>query len=143
RTVAVSNLSGFLFTEEVANGAIPHSASFADPFFSRDQTVIGYFDIPGLPPGDYTVEVEAVNNSGAQPFVGGSSIGPIGGNLGFQFALPGTCTPQQFYVSPAGADPCVRSNATQVNVPAASPSGPVQVNISFTGTGSRFDAWED
>ncbi len=142
RVTASSNLSGFLFTDEVANGAIPSSSQFADQYFSRDQTLIGYFDIPGLPPGNYTVEVEAVNNSGAFPFVGGSSIGPIGSVAQFQFAMPGTCTQSQFYVSPPGPDPCTSTNATQVTVGPAS-GGPVTVNISLTGTGPRFDSWED
>lgn len=143
RAITSSNLSGFLFTDEVANGAIAHSVNFADPFFSRDQTLIGYFDIPGLPPGTYTVEVEAVNNSGSFPFVGGSSIGPIGGNLGFQFALPGTCTPRQFYVSPAGPDPCTSISATPITVGPASGGVVTGINLSFEGTPPRYDSSED
>jgi Matrixin len=143
RTVAVSNLSGYLFTEEVANGAIPSSSQFADPFFSRNPAVIGYFDIPGLPPGDYTVEVEAVNNSGYYAFVYGSSIGPIGSWLGFQFPLPGSCGSRQFYDTTSGTDPCTSTNATPITVPAASTQVVTGINISFIGTGPRYDSWED
>jgi hypothetical protein len=33
----------------------------------------GLFEIPGLPPGDYTVEIEQISSS----FTGGSSVGPV------------------------------------------------------------------
>jgi Matrixin len=142
RRVAVANISGFLFTEDAGNAAIPGSLS-EEPFGSRDQTRIGFFDIPGLPPGDYMIEVEALNNSGQIPFVGASSAGPIG-ILGFQFPLPGTCKNHQFHNDPApGNDPCNTGNS--ITVQAAGTGGIVStdINISFVGTKPRFDAWED
>lgn len=140
-TVAVSNVSGFLFTEDAGNSAVPGSLT-EEPFGSHDQTLIGFFDIPGLPPGSYTIEVEAINNSGKFAFVGGSAVGPIG-TLGFQFAFPGSCPGKQFFVNPAGPDPCSQTNATQVSVAAASTMVTTGVDINFVGTGPRFDAWED
>jgi hypothetical protein len=140
-TVAVSNVSGCLFTEDAGESAIP--GSFSDePFFSHDTSLIGYYDIPGLPPGDYTLEVEAINNAGQFAFVGGSSLGPIG-KIGFQFALPGTCVTHQFFnVPPPGTDPC--NVGTTVSVPAVGTGGiTTGKDISLIGTGPRYDAWED
>jgi hypothetical protein len=140
RVVAVSSVSGFRFTEDAGNGAIPISRS-EEPFFSHDPTLIGFFDIPGLPPGEYTVEVEAIHSSSPIPFVNGSAVGPIG-ILGFQFALPGGCTDRQFFNSPApGADPC--DAGTTVTVPPSSTSVTTGIDIILTGTGPRYDAWED
>ncbi len=142
RTVAVSNVSGFLFTEDAGNRAIPSSLS-EEPFGSRDKTLNGFYDIPGLPPGDYTIEVEAINNSGSFPFVAGSSVGPVG-VMGFQFSLPGTCKTHQFFNDPPpGSDPC--NSGTQVTVQPAGTTGIVSTgkDINLVGTGPRFDAWED
>jgi Matrixin len=140
RVVAVSNLSGYRFTEDAGNDAIPTS-HLDEPFFSHNQAVIGFFDIPGLPPGDYTIEVEAVNDVGLFPFVGGSSIGPVGSNLGFQYPLPGSCTVHQFYNTSPGDDPC--TSGTPVTVPAASSQVITGIDISLKGTNPSFDAWED
>jgi Matrixin len=141
RTVAVSNVSGFLFTEDVGDVAIPGSLQ-DEPYFSHDQALIGYYDIPGLPPGDYTLEVESINNAGQFPFVGGSSLGPIG-KAGFQFALPGSCLVHQFFTDPApGNDPC--NTGTTVSVLALGTSGiTAGKDIILIGTGPRYDAWED
>lgn len=137
-TVAVSNVSGFLFTPDAGNAVVPGTGT-EFPFGSRDQTKIGLFDIPGLPPGDYTLEVEGIHNSDPVPFVGGSSVGPIG-NLNFQFVLPGTCSGKQFFNSPPpGTDPC--TIWTSITVLA----GDVKADndIILIGTPPRFDAWED
>jgi Matrixin len=140
RVVAVSNVSGYLFTENAGNTAVPTSLS-AEPYFSHDPALLGFFDLPGLPPGTYTVEVEAIHNSSPFPFVQGSSVGPIG-ILGFQFTLPGTCATHQFFDNPPpGADPC--TSGTTLTVPPSSAGVTTGIDIVLTGTGPRFDAWED
>lgn len=143
-TVAVSNVSGFLYTDEVGNTAIPSSLS-DEIFFSHDPTLIGFFDIPGLPAGSYTLEVEAINNSGDNPFTYGSSVGPIG-ILGFQFPLPTQWpTPPpcstEYLVSNQPAT-CSKAGATQLLVSAGSTltSG---TDINLIATPPRYDAWED
>lgn len=65
---AVSNVSGARF--------FPNS--FGGP---PSPTLQGLYEIPGLPPGDYTIEIEAIN----QAFAGGSSVGPLDSPAG----LPG------------------------------------------------------
>ncbi len=136
--IAVSSVSGFLYTADAGNAAVPSSLT-EDPFGSRNTTLIGFFDIPGLPPGSYTIEVEAINNSGKFPFVGGSSLGPIG-NLGFQFPLSGSCTNKQFFNIPSpGLDPC--NIGSQITVNAG--DNKTGNDIIFVGTAPQFDAWED
>jgi len=134
RRIAVSSVSGFLFTEDAGNPVYPWPGS---PFGSRDETLIGSYDIPGLPPGDYTVEVEAINPD----FVEGSSVGPIG-TIGFQFPMPGDCTQEFANTSPPESDTDSCTDQTTVNVTAGTvtDSG---TDIILNGTPPRFDAWED
>ncbi|MCJ7501755.1 MAG: hypothetical protein MUP80_01675 [Acidobacteriia bacterium] len=137
---AVSSVSGFLYTVDVGNPVYPWWGS---EYGSRDPALIGFYDMPGLPPGDYTVEVEAINNSGDHPFVDGSSVGPIG-NYGFQFPLPSLlptlpCTPE-YLVSGATAT-CNRASATPLPVVAGSPV--TGTDVILIGTPPRYDAWED
>jgi hypothetical protein len=139
RVVAVSNVSGYLFTADAGNPVYPWGGS---EYGSRDPALIGVYDLPGLPPGDYTVEVEAIHNSEPNPFVGGSSVGPIG-NLGFQFPLPSLlpppCTPE-YLVSGATAT-CNSTAATTVSV---APGSPVSTgtDVILINTPPRYDAWE-
>ncbi|HEV7733665.1 MAG TPA: hypothetical protein VGR62_15970 [Candidatus Binatia bacterium] len=67
-----------------------------NPFGPPPPELEGRYVIPGLPPGDYTLEVEPVNEF----FRGGSSVGP----LEFQRLLPG---PSEFWngANEAGYDP--------------------------------------
>jgi hypothetical protein len=137
---AVSSVSGYLFTADAGNPIYPWPGS---DFGSRDPALIGYYDLPGLPDGSYTVEVEAINNSGDHPFVDGSSVGPIG-NLGFQFPLPSLlptpCTPE-YLVSGAIAT-CSSAAATPIPVVGGSPVS-TGTDVILIGTPPRYDAWED
>jgi len=140
---AVSCVSGFLYTADVGSPVIP--SWYGSPYGSRDPTLIGYYVLPGLPPGDYTVEVEAIHNSEPIPFVDGSSVGPIG-NLGFQFPLPSLlptpppCTPE-YLVSGATAT-CSSAAATLIPVVGSSVVS-TGTDVILIGTPPRYDAWED
>ena len=94
-------------------------------------------------PGSYTVEVEAIYNTGEHAFVGGSSVGPIG-NYGFQFPLPSLlpppCTPE-YLVSGATAT-CNSASATTLTVDAGSVVS-TGTDVILIGTPPRYDAWED
>jgi hypothetical protein len=145
RRIAVSNSSGFLFTFCVTNPALQPPNNDCGPqtaFGSRDQTLIGFFDIPGLPVDKgqkYTLEVEAINNSAPFPFVGGSSVGPVG-NYGFEFPLPGPapCTPLLLATTP----PASCANPVQF-APGAGQISNTGTNIVLPGSPPRYDAWED
>jgi hypothetical protein len=137
RSTAVSCVSGFLFTASAGNPFTPFN--YSSFYGSRDPTLIGYYDIAGLPPGDYTLEVEAINDSALAPFVGGSSVGPIG-DFGFQFKLPGACDPQYLNHPSSPGDSC--SEYTTVAVGAGSTVN-TNTDVIFLGTPPRYDAWED
>jgi hypothetical protein len=140
RRTSVSSVSGFLYTASIGNPFYPTPEDTDIEFGSRDQTLIGYYDIPGLPPGDYTIEVEAINNSGINPFTGGSSVGPIGDQLDFQFKMPGTCSLQYLNYPSSPGDSC--SANTTISVGAGSVVD-TNTDVILLGTPSRFDAWED
>jgi hypothetical protein len=139
--IAVSCVSGFLYTADVGNPIYPWPGS---DFGSRDPALIGYYDLPGLPPGSYTVEVEAIHNSEPNPFVGGSGLGPIG-DLDFQFPLPSLlptppCTPE--YLVSGTTATCSSAVATPIPVVAGSPVS-TGTDVILIGTPPRYDAWED
>jgi len=137
---AVSSVSGLLYTVDVGSPLIP--SWYGSPFGSRDPALIGYFDLPGLPAGEYTVEVEAIHNSEPNPFVGGSSVGPIG-DYGFQFPLPSLlpppCTPE--YLVSGTTATCSSGAATPVPVVAGSVV--TGTDLILIATPPRYDAWED
>jgi hypothetical protein len=147
--IAVSMVSGFLFTSCEGNPVTPppynDCGSSITPFGSRNTDLIGFYYLPGLPPGNYTVGVEAINNTGDYPFVGGSGLGPIG-DLGFQFPLPSLlptpppCTPE-YLVSGATAT-CSSAAATVIPVAAGSAVS-TGTDVILIGTPPRYDAWED
>ena len=134
---AVSSVSGFLFTADAGNPVYPWPGS---DFGSRHPALIGFYDIPGLPPGTYTVEVEAIYDA----FVLGSSVGPIGSYLGVQFPLPSLlptpppCT-QEYLVSGATAS-C--TDKTEIPI-AAGQTVSTGTDIILIATPPRYDAWED
>jgi hypothetical protein len=140
RRIAVSCVSGFLYTTVAGNPFAPDGYNPNDYLGSRDQTLIGYYDLPGLPPGEYTIEVEAINNSGSIPFIGGSSVGPIGADFGFQYKMPGTCDLQYLHYPSSPGDSC--SAFTTVTVGAGETVN-TQTDVILLGTPSRYDAWED
>ena len=122
RRNAASVVSGFLFTGNPGqtvtclNPAAPTPqtcSNLGDPFGSRDQTLIGHFEIP-LPPGTYTLRIESVFAG----FAGGSSVG----SLDPPIPAPGTYT--------SGATVSVTAGAT------------TSFNIALQGTPPRFDAFE-
>ncbi|HZO99398.1 MAG TPA: matrixin family metalloprotease [Terriglobia bacterium] len=153
RVVAVSNVSGDTFTGCVGipTSVLPAASQDCDPNSpatasgSHDPSLIGVYDIRGLPPGTYTVEVEAINNSGSNPFTGGSGLNPMG-FYGFEFPLPRNpgaappCSPE-YLVSDSTAT-CSRGSATTITVNNGSPvsSG---TDIVLINTPPRYDAWED
>jgi len=140
---AVSNVSGYLFTSDAGNPLVQYPGVTPSPFGSRDTTLIGAYDIPGLPPGIYTIEVEAINNSGQFPFTGSSSVGPIG-TMGFQFPLPSLlptpppCSPE-FLVS-GGTAQCYTGTEIPIAAGQLVNSG---TDVILIATPPRYDAWED
>ncbi len=140
RRIAVSCVSGFLFTAGAGNPFVSTGLD-TDLFFgSRDQALIGYYDLPGLPPGDYTIEVEALNDSGSYPFVDSSGVGPIGSDLGFQFKMPGTCSLQYFNYPSSPGDDCSAKSTVALG------EGMIldtNTDVIILGTPPRYDAWED
>lgn len=78
RQIAVSAVSGYLFTGNPGQAVTASLSSSSEnntngsPPGSRDPNLVGYFQI-AVPPGTYTVEVEAIDSE----FVGGSSVGPL------------------------------------------------------------------
>ena len=144
--VAVSNVSGALFTSDAGNPFVQSAAlGTPSPFGSRDQSLIGFYRLPGLPPGNYTVEVEAINGSGGAAFVLGSGVGPIGSFLGFQFPLasllPTPPCAQEYLVSGSTAT-CSSAGATTISVSGGQVVS-TGTDIILIGTPPGSDAWED
>ena len=134
RRTAASSVSGFLFTADEGNPVYPWQGS---PFGSHDETLIGYYEIPGLSPGDYTIEVEAINPD----FTEGSGVGPIT-SYGIVFPIPGNCATEFANTSPpeSDSDSCTDQTPVTVNTGAVTDIG---TDIILNGTPPRFDAWED
>lgn len=136
KTTAVSSLSGFLFTGDNGNPIVQYPGISPSLNGSRDPALIGYYEIPGLPPGNYTIEVEAIDPS----FTLGSGLGPVG-NLGIVFPMPATACPDGEFYDLAESNNDVCTDKTPVPVGAGSDTG--NVNIILNGTPPRYDAWED
>lgn len=131
--VAISSTSGFLFTSNAGNAA---TGSTGSAFGSRNTSLIGYYEIPGLPAGNYTVEVEPIYWT----FVDGSGIGPMG-DLGFQFAMPGLCSKEYLNLTPpeSATDNCTDKSTIVITPGAVIGAG---TDIILNGTAPTFDAWE-
>jgi hypothetical protein len=140
RSTAVSCVSGFLYTSVAGNPLAVNGYDPNDYLGSTDPSLIGFYDIPGLPPGQYTIEVEAINNSGSIPFVGSSSVGPIGADFDFQFKMPGACSLQYMHYPSSPNDSCDAYSTITVG---AGETVNTQTDIILLGTPSRYDAWED
>ena len=146
RDTAVSSVSGFLFTPADGNPFVPppdevtglRNDTYVE-FGSRDPALIGYYDVAGLPPGQYTVEVEPIHNSGYTAFVGDSGVGPIGDYLGFQYKMPGRCDLQFLHNPSSPGDGC--SDYTILNISAGQDLN-VNTDAILLGTLPRYDAWE-
>jgi hypothetical protein len=133
RRNAVSVASGYLFTGNPGQSVTGTNPS--SNFGSRDPTLIGFYEIP-LPPGNYTVEVEAIDAS----FVDGSSLGPLGPSFpdgaGEQLPLPG---PVEFWnVAETSTDVPTDSNPVTV----AAGVEVSDIDIIMNGTPDRFDVFE-
>jgi hypothetical protein len=144
RRIAVSSVSGFLFTPFFGNPLNPANDIYA-PYYgsdygSHDTGLIGYYDIPGLPPGNYTIEVEAINNAADTPFVSSSSVGPIGFWFGIQFKLPGSCALQYLNYPSAPTDSCLAKSTVAVGGGYVTSTN---TDIIILGTQPRYDQWED
>jgi hypothetical protein len=85
----------------------------------------GLYEIPGLPPGDYTVEIEQIYPS----FTGGSSVGPLDPPA----TLPG---PPELWngTSESGTSADNPAEATAIAVGAATSIGNIDVVINGSGT---------
>jgi hypothetical protein len=139
-TTAVSSVSGYLFTAADGNELVPGFQDTYVYFGSRNPDLIGYYDIAGLPPGEYTVEVEAINNSAPFPFIFDSGVGPIGDYLGFQYKMPGACDVQYLHAPPSPNDICTTQSTLNIE------AGEVvtdDTDVVLIGTPPRYDAWED
>ncbi|MCH6553673.1 MAG: hypothetical protein IH793_05890 [Acidobacteria bacterium] len=116
RRIAVSVVSGYLFT-----GNPGQSVTGTNPgsfFGSLTPTLVGFYRIPGLLPGNYTIEVESINAG----FDAGSGVGPLNPPI----PMPGT--------APSPAGPFVVSAGGTVT------GG---TNITLVGTPPRFDQFEN
>ena len=140
RRTAASCVSGYLFTAGASNPFAPADSNEEQFYGSQDQSLIGFYDIPGLPPGDYTIEVEAIYNSGTMPFIGGSSVGPIGAFLEFQYKLPGNCDPQYLNYPSSSGDTCVAKSTVTAGAGIVTDTN---TDVIFLGTPPRYDSWED
>ncbi len=141
--IAVSNVSGFLFTACVGVPSTilpPPGGDCGTIFGSTDTTLIGVYDLPGLPSGTYTVEVEAINDTWPIPFILGSSVGPVG-QMGFQFPLYADCTP--LYLGSVGSGGCGSPTTLTVTAGAVVNAGTDVILNGPTGSLHRYDAWED
>ncbi|MEE9234282.1 MAG: hypothetical protein V3U28_02445, partial [Candidatus Acidoferrales bacterium] len=127
RRIAVSVVSGYLFTSnpgQSVTGTNPGSS-----FGSRTPTLIGFYRIPGLPPGDYTIEVESINEG----FDAGSSVGPLNPPI----PSPG---PAEFFSSPEDDTDGGASGVAVMVVANTTTSG---IDIILNGTPPRFDQFEN
>ncbi len=132
RRFAVSVVSGFLFTGNPGQSVT--GTNPGDPFGSRDPTLIGFYEISGLPPGDYTVEVESIHRG----FDDGSSVGPLDPPID----SPG---PGEFWnVAESDTDiPGPTGDISIIPVPPVSVGGRVtSIDIILNGTPPRFDQFE-
>lgn len=111
--VAVSVVSGFLFTDEPGQTVSGDNDNGGD-FGSRAANREGYFKIP-VPAGDWTITLESINSN----FTAGSSVGPLSNPV----PMPGTAT----------SSPTVTVTAGQTTT----------VNFTLAGTPPRFDVFED
>ena len=127
RRNAVSVVSGYLFTSnpgQSVTGTNPGSS-----FGSRTPTLIGFYRIPGLLPGNYTIEVESINEG----FDAGSSVGPLNPPI----PSPG---PAEFFSSPEDDTDGGASGIAVMVVANTTTSG---IDIILNSTPPRFDQFEN
>jgi hypothetical protein len=133
---AVSSVSGFKFTADAGNPILLYPGLSPSPNGTRDVTWLGYFEIPGLPPGNYTLQIEEIDPQ----FNGGSGVGPVAG-YGLVFSMPSSACPDGEFFDSAEANDDLCTAKTPVSV-SAGQSIP-DLDIILNATPPRFDAWED
>ncbi len=128
RRFAVSVVSGYLFTGNPGQSVT--GTNFGSSFGSRDPTLVGFYRIPGLLPGNYTVEVESINEG----FDAGSGVGPLNPPI----PSPG---PAEFWDTGESDTDTVPGTPGTVSVSAG---GVVMaIDIILNGTPPRFDQFEN
>ena len=127
RRTAASVVSGYLFTANFGQ-SITGTNTGGSSSGSRNTSLIGTYEIPGLPSGSYTVEVESINPA----FDAGSSVGPLDPPI----PSPG---PFEFFdFGESATDP--PTDSSQLTVSAG---GTVSnINIILNGTPPGLDALE-
>ncbi len=145
RSLAVSTVSGYLYNPWVGDPFLPDNisnTSYFGFFGSTDANLIGAYDIAGLPPGSYTVEVEEINGIGDYPFIESSSLGPIGAlpSIGFQFRMPGSCARQYLHTPSSPSDSCSAQSSVTVGGGFITNTN---TDVILLGTDTRYDQWED
>lgn len=126
RTIAVSVVSGYLFTWNPGQPVTGDNEGSS--MGSRSPSKIGYYEIP-VPPGTYTVEVESIN----QGFDEGSSVGPLDPPV----PSPGQ---SEFWSDPESAFDTLGAKDPITVAPGQTVNG---INIILNGTQPRFDQFED
>jgi hypothetical protein len=126
RRVAFSAVSGYLFTGNPGQSITGTNTGGSD-FGSRIVQQIGYFEM-ALPPGDYTLEVESVNNN----FFAGSSVGPLNPPIPNPGVHEFWDAAESYFDNPAAVTP--------INIIAGAT---VTRDIILNGTPPRFDRFED
>ena len=116
--VAVSSISGFLYRGTGANASRG----------TLDTAYQGYFELSGLPPGNYTVEVEPVHPG----LISGSSVGPLDPPVD----LPG---PAEYYSGTEESNSDSSSNAALIAVN----SGQTVQNINIILNNSTLPAMSE
>ncbi len=130
RRVAVSVVSGYLFTSNPGQSVT--GTNFGSSFGSRDPTLVGFYRIPGLWPGNYTIEVESINAG----FDAGSSVGPLNPPI----PSPG---PAEFWDVGESDTDVPGPTGDKSTVPPVTAGGVVMnINIILNGTPPRFDQFE-
>jgi hypothetical protein len=153
RRVAVSTVSGYFYTPWPGSPPSPETGIPLAPenslnvynygyYGSLDANLIGYFDIQGIPPGTYTLEVEAINGVGDYPFTEASAVGPTGNlsDASFQYTMPGTCALQYLHNPSSPADSCSAQSTLTVGGGYITNTN---TDIIILGTETRYDQWED
>ncbi|HXE76451.1 MAG TPA: hypothetical protein VNN18_12575 [Candidatus Xenobia bacterium] len=131
RRNAVSNVSGYLFTEIPGNTTMPGGGASrsSNPFGSANVALRGTYRLPGLTAGSYTVEAETINPA----FTGGSGVGPLRIQI---IPLPG---PAEFLSDPeTNSD----ASATARTIMVAAGSTSSGQNIILNNTPPRFDGFD-
>jgi len=133
RRIAVSVVSGYAYTSNPGQSVTAilggnENNTNGSPPGSRNPSLIGYYKI-SVPPGTYTVEVEAIYSA----FSGGSSVGPLDPPV----ALPG---PPEFW----NRDESAFEFPMQREIITVSAGESVTgVDIILNDTNPRFDQYED